>query len=108
MRSSGRNPKLLLVRDNARAAAVRENAQHSLRLAEPDRQNARTKKARAFFFVLYALCGEAAIGPRVEHDFSAAILLVAEGLVHPWCFVDRHPMADHEARIDLAALNAIE
>src|SRR3954467_3477612 len=52
-------------------------------------------------------CGSA-IRPRIEDDLGAMVLLVAEYLVHLRRLSDRNTMADHEARVDLAALHAIE
>jgi hypothetical protein len=45
---------------------------------------------------------------RQEHDLQAVILLVAEQLVAVRRVFQRHPMRDHEARINLAALSALE
>src|SRR3954447_4286291 len=44
--------------------------------------------------------------PRIENYFGAVLLFVVENLVHPWRLIDRHAMANDEAGIDLATLNA--
>src|SRR5437588_1517556 len=52
-------------------------------------------------------CG-ASICPGIKNNLGAVVLLVAEYLVHLWRLINRHTMTDDEARIDLAALHAIE
>src|SRR3954470_725114 len=45
---------------------------------------------------------------RLQHDFDAAVFLVFERLVHVRRLLERDTVRDHERRIELARLDAIE
>src|SRR5579871_584339 len=44
----------------------------------------------------------------LQHDLYAVLLFVLEDLIGPRRLIEREPMRDDEARIDLALLNALQ
>jgi hypothetical protein len=45
---------------------------------------------------------------RLHHYLDAAVLFLAERLIHTWCVVQRHAMGDDERRIDVSPLDVLE
>src|SRR3954471_4711913 len=53
-------------------------------------------------------CLRGGVASRMEHDFDAAVLLVAERLVHRRPLLQPDPMGDDEGGVDLAFLDAVQ
>src|SRR3954464_7059647 len=54
------------------------------------------------------LCGLRDLSPRIQNNFRALVLLVAEDFIHLRRLIDGHAMAHHKTGIDLPVLDFLE
>src|SRR5438128_8264958 len=63
---------------------------------------------RATFEIFSIVMLSVLLGLRLQHDLDAAVLFVAEHLVHLRPLLQAHAVRDDEGRIDVAVLNVAE